>query len=460
MLTTADRSPLLTPAGERMLKRLHEHPDAPRFNYVAGDRLRADDRPEIERFREALHARRARRDESIPQEILERVERLRNIVPFFRRQIRDGVVLSREWHAIPTSSRADLAARAWEFVPDDEDLDRLIIYRTAGTTGHPISVPHHPIAIRFYEPMIEYALQRHGARITFDEDSVGCFLVGAQVRTYTYATVLYNWNGAGFAKLNIRQTEWPRDGSQRRYFGEFAPKLLSGDPVSFAEMMRLGIEARPAALVTTAVAMSPSLKKRLSETYRAPLIDWYSMVETGPVAYACPRGHGYHVLPHDIHVEVLKPDGTPTTSSERGEITLTGGRNRFVPLLRYRTGDFGRIDYDACPCGDPMPRLMELEGRVPVLIRSSDGTPVTTVDLSRLLREFPLLLHEFSQASDLSCELIARALPDANVDVEAIETALRGLLGTVPLKIRFDPTLGERSEGKAMPYRSELMLED
>ena len=36
------------------------------------------------------------------------------------------------------------------------------------------------------------------------------------------------------------------------------------------------------------------------------------------------------------------------------------------------------MDFASCPCGDPMPRFLELEGRKPVLIRSSDGTPVST----------------------------------------------------------------------------------
>jgi phenylacetate-CoA ligase len=206
--------------------------------------------------------------------------------------------------------------------------------------------------------------------------------------------------------------------------------------------------------------MSPALKQRLQGRYHAPVIDWYSLVETGPIGYICPRGEGYHLLPHDLHVEALRPDGSPASPGQRGEIAVTGGRNLFAPLLRYRTGDFGRIDLTPCPCGDPMPRLLDLEGRDPVLFRSSDGTPVSTVDLSRLLREFPLLLHEFHQASDRSCELVARPLPGTAPDQAAMEQALRRVLGAVPLVIRFDPHLGDRTEGKAVPYRSDLMLED
>ena len=443
------RSPLLTPDGDQLIRDLRQHPDAPRFNYDTGDRLHPQDLDPIARFGESLSGKRGPRDRHVPPEILERLQRLRTLVPYFR-----GVDWSRPWDELPTTSRADLALRPWDFVPDDEPLERLIIYRTAGTTGHPVSVPHHPVAVRCYEPMIEFALKRHGVKIDFDGRSVGCFLVGAQIRTYTYATVLNNWRGAGFAKLNIRQTEWPREGSQSRYFEEFAPKFLTGDPISFAEMMRMDLPARPAALVTTSVALSPTLRERLAARYNAPVIDWYSMVETGPIGYACPRGHGYHLLPHDLHAEVLAPPG------ERGEIAVTGGRNPLLPLIRYRTGDFGRMDFAPCECGDPMPRFLDLEGRQPLLIRSADGTPVSTVDISRLLREFPLLLHEFTQRADRSCELVARALPDANPDADLIAEALGRLLGGLKLEVRFDPQLGDRVEGKAMPYRSELMVED
>ena len=455
------RTPLLTEDGVKLLERLREHPDAPRFNYNTGDRLRREDLGALDYFRQALQAERGTRSNGPPPPaILQRVTSWRRSVPFMDGRIPAGLNLERDWQAIPTSSRADLALAPWKFVPDDEALDRLIIYRTAGTTGHPITIPHHPMAIRCYEPLIEFALERYNAKPQFDSSSVACFLVGAQIRTYTYAAILSAWNGAGFVKLNIRPTEWPREGSQQRYFADMAPKFLSGDPISFAEMMHQDLPARPSALLTTSVAMSPALKKKLAAKYSAPVIDWYSMVETGPIGYACPHGHGYHLLPHDIHLEVLRDDGTQASPGERGEIAVTGGRNPFAPLLRYRTGDFGHVDYAACSCGDPMPRLLDLEGRVPVLIRSSDGTPVSTVDLSRLLREHPLLLHEFVQHADRSCELTLRALPGANPGVEEIEADLRLVLGSVPLEIRFDPTLGDRQDGKALPYRSELMLEE
>lgn len=459
--TTRRRSPLMTPAGLEMVRRLREHPHAPRFNYAAGDRLRGEDVPAVERYREVLHADRGPRTAGPPPPaLLSQIAGWRERVPLYQRLLAGVGDLERQWERIPTTSRATLAAEPWLLVPDDIDIERMIIYRTAGTTGHPIVVPHHPIAVRLYEPLIEYALERHGARFQPEGGSVACFLVGAQIRTYTYATVLANWQEAGFAKLNIRPTEWPSESSAHAYFADFAPRLLTGDPISFSEMMRMELPASPAALVTTSVAMSPALKTRLRERYRAPVIDWYSLVETGPIGYICPLGEAYHVLPPDVHVEALRPDGSRCAEGERGEIAITGGRNPFFPLLRYRTGDWAAIDHGPCACGDPMPRLVGLEGRTPLLIRSEDGTPVSTVDLSRILREHPLLLFEFTQRADRSCELLCRPLPGQSLVLEHIEADLRRALGAVPLEIRIVATLGDRLEGKVRAYRSELMVED
>jgi phenylacetate-CoA ligase len=456
-----ERYPRLTDVGRAMLTRLLEHPDAPRFNYSTGDRLWPEDLPVLDRFREALlNGRYAAAPGPPPASILSRVAAWRQVVPYFQQQLASFRDLESEWERIPTTSRADLALRPWDFVPVDEPLDRLVIYRTAGTTGHPITVSHHPIAIRLYEPMIEYALIRHSRPPDFGPGAAACFLIGAQIRTYTYAAVLTGWNEAGFAKLNLRQTEWPKEGSQRRYIEAFAPRILTGDPISFGEMMRLDLPATPLALVSTSVAMSPQLKSRLAQKYKAPVIDWYSLVETGPIGYICPRGGAYHVLPPDIHVEALRPDGTVCGRSERGEITVTGGRNPYAPLIRYRTGDWGRMDYSPCECGDPAPRIIDLEGRTPLLIRSADGTPVSTVDLSRILREHPLLLHEFIQRTDGSCELAYRPVPGHHPDPKRMEDDLRRVLGQVPLEIRCDATMGDRVEGKVQAYRSELMLED
>jgi phenylacetate-CoA ligase len=442
-----------------LLERLKEHPDAPAWNHAAGDRLVPSDRSALARFAEALARERSRREPGeVPEAVLRWVRARAPKVPAFRKAL-SGLKPARDWAKIPTLSREDVAVRPHELVPDDADLAKMLVYRTAGTTGHALLVPHAARAAGAYLPLLELALSRHGVRLRHSPKATSAFLVGAQARTVTYPCALSYWDGGGFAKLNLNPGDWPAPESAARYFAEFAPQLLTGDPLSFAEMLRQGVRHRPKALVTTAVALSRGLKRRLERAYGCPVVDWYSLTETGPLGYACPKGHGYHHLPHDVHLEALRPDGTLAAPGERGEIAVTGGRNPFLPLLRYRTGDWGRLDFGRCPCGDPMPRLLDLEGRAPVVFRRADGSPVNPVDVSRVLREFPLVQHELLQRRGGAVELTVRPLGSA-APLKALRAALAGLFGPgVVLRVRASKTLGLRDGGKTVPYRSELLEE-
>jgi phenylacetate-CoA ligase len=452
-------SPLVDERGLRSIARIATHPCAPRWNRVAGDRLERDDVRAVEAFRDALARDRAPFGPEPPDGIKAWVRARRPFVPSFRARVLDGSVVDRAWGSIATVCREDLAIRPEAFVPDDAPLDRMIVYRTAGTTGHALLVPHDARAAACYLPLLELALERWDIDARLGGDDVA-MLVGAQARTVTYATALAVWGQAGFAKLNLARSEWPSDDAPARFFADLAPALLTGDPISFGELMARGVETRPRALVTTAVAMSDALRSRLARHFAAPVIDWYSLTETGPIGYACPRGGGaYHVVSHDLFVETLDRRGIPAIAGERGEIAVTGGRNPFVPLLRYRTGDWGRLELAPCACGDPMPRVVELEGRAPVLLRSARGGAVNPVDVSGVLRAYPIVQHELVQRADLSCELTLRTMSGEPLDVATLELELCALFGEVPLVIRVDPSLGDRT-GKAMPYRSELPFEE
>src|SRR5438477_10198889 len=96
-----ERHPLLTDAGARMLERLREHPDAPRFNHATGDRLRAEDLPVLDAYREALVKRRGPRAPGAPPpSLLARLAAWRVSVPWARRAWPKDLDLAREWESL------------------------------------------------------------------------------------------------------------------------------------------------------------------------------------------------------------------------------------------------------------------------------------------------------------------------------------------------------------------------
>jgi len=456
-LERRERNPLINGAGYRNFRRIQEHPAAPRWNYVVGDRLQAEDLPAVEAFREAVFTAPRQTAAAPPEWLPAWVRAMRERSPIFRERLPEGFDLERDWGYVPTMSREDLAVRPEDVVPVDADLSRLIVYDTSGTTGHALVVPSHPRVMAQHHALVEFALDRHGLKPAFGPDMVACINVCAQVYTVLFANVFTVWDQAGFAKVNLSERDWSVSAA-RRFFPDLAPFFLTGDPVGFAEMMRWGIAVKPAALLSTAVSLSPGLAAKLEENYGGPVIDWYSTTETGPLAYSCRAGRGLHLLAPDVYVEIIDTDGYPKAPGGRGELAVTAGRNPYLPLLRYRTGDFARLELGPCPCGDPAPRLVELEGRAAVFFRAHDGAIVNPVDLGRVLRTQALIQHEFIQRADRSFDLSLRPAPGLTPDLAHLERGLRVLLGeTAAIRISIDPALGERlAAGKVRPYQSEL----
>lgn len=437
-LTDEERYPLLTAAGRRMLDRLRRHPHGPTFNHECGDRLDAAALERVRRFAEALRSADRRVEWGRPPEWVEAFARAAcRRVPFYRaRGPWPG-----SFAALPTATRADLAREPWSFVPDGEPLDQLIVYDTSGTTGHRIVLPSHPETAAKYIPLLEAALATRVVRLEGGPDRVSMIQVCAQKRTWTFGNIVSYLDGAGFAKVNLDPDDWRDPEDRVRYLDDCDPEVYTGDPLAFQELARLPLRTRPKALLSSATAMLPGVRRELECRFQCPVLDIYSMKESGPIAVDTPGGHA--LIPHDLYVEVLDLEGRPCPPGERGEIALTGGRNPYLPLLRYRTGDWASLDLRG-----PVPVLAGIEGRPPVVFTAADGRAINNVDVTWALRDLPLTRFRLHQHADGS-------LTFRGATHEAVREALQGLFGAGQ-EIRFEDIPEEEAwSGKIVQYTRE-----
>ncbi len=399
------RIPLMKREWLALYGKMGEHPHAPRWNTLCGDRLTAADLEYVQGFASDLERRRPDSGVVPQSSLLQWCEMMRSRSDWFELRL-NGINIEKEWRRISPMTRSDLQSKLEVIVPRDADLSRLVVNPTSGTTGHPIPAPNHPSAVGCYDPMIQYALHMNGLETSCRGDKVAAIQVCSQQKTITYHTVHSYLDGAGFAKINLEERNWRSADSAALYIKEMRPVFLSGDPYSFLDYIKRGIGYRPEAILSTAISMERAARTRLEEYFRSPVVDMYSLNETGPIAYRCPHDPSkLHLLPHDIFVEVLSPDGEPLPEGERGEIAVTGGRNPYIPLLRYLTGDTASMNYGMCSCGEKSPSLVNLEGRKLVLFRAGDGDEVNSIDISGILRSFPVYSFQFTQHNDYSCTL-------------------------------------------------------
>ena len=442
-LTDADRFPLLTEAGRRLLTRLREHPHAPRWNFCCGERLSEAGLGRVRAYGEALRTGRTGwRPGEVPGWVREHVARCRRESPFYRRHLAGA---GDDFFALPTTGREHLHREPWAFVPDGADLSELIAYTTSGTTGERLLLPAHPEAPARYLPLYEAALAARGVRLVGGE-RLTLVHAASQRQTLTYPSVMSYFGSAGFAKVNLNLGEWRSPADPVRFL-EGSPECYTGDPVSFAALARLPVAA-PRALISTGAALLHGLRRHLEGRFGCPVLDLYSLNECGPVG--CDTGDGHELLPHDLFVEVLDAEGRPCPPGVRGEITVTGGVNPYLPLVRYRTDDVAALDH-----AGPVPRLLGLEGRRPIVFRAASGGLFNSLDVSTTLRDLPLPLLSLQQRADGSLRFRTRC--DAAVAAEA-EERLRELFGGLPLETE-QILEGDAWDNKLIQYQSDVAPE-
>ncbi len=459
-------------AQDDLILTLRDNKHAPKWNYSTTDRLTAPMREDVIQYEKYL--RQVKGSSQLWQESLQsHVDKLlTNCLEhaIFYRRLKGSRQRTPRWDHLqefPPISRSDLAKEPWSFVPDNIDYSDMVIYNTTGTTGHPFDVPQHPVSVAMYGTLIKECLERWGIAADFGPNRVAIALVGYQQSTLSFITRLSTFNESVFIKMNVHPVAYADPSYPCHYLREAQPEILTGDPLAFTQLTRLfdayQLERiHPKALISTGIELLPRVREFLQSYFGCPVIDEYSMTETGPIAYSCSQDAGYHILPPDILVEILDEQGNPVQEGESGEITITGGRNRYLPLIRYRTGDWGRLVTKKCTCGDPMPRIVDLKGRRPVIFQAKSGEFLNNADVARLLRPFPLLIYEFVQEQDLSIHLRYDLLPNKdpiNITPDVTRVLEVAFGQGIKIDIMRDTSLTTRpQQGKILPFQSHIPI--
>ncbi len=92
----------------------------------------------------------------------------------------------------------------------------------------------------------------------------------------------------------------------------------------------------------------------------------YGLTETGyGCAVECEQLNGYHIRENDVYLEIIDPvTGFVSEDGDIGEIVLTTYNREAMPLIRYRTGDYGLYKTENCKCGTFLKTLERSKGRI------------------------------------------------------------------------------------------------
>ena len=149
------------------------------------------------------------------------------------------------------------------------------------------------------------------------------------------------------------------------------PDVLFGLPVPFFAVARLslsdgGLVPHPRAILISADHACEAIIRGLETMWGTSVFNHWGMTETGyGGALECVCHDGLHVRETDLYLEIVDPlTGTVLPEGGYGEITITTLRREVLPLIRYRTGDLGRLVDEPCTCGNVTRRLYGPDDRL------------------------------------------------------------------------------------------------
>ncbi|MEA3401550.1 MAG: phenylacetate--CoA ligase [Armatimonadota bacterium] len=209
---------------------------------------------------------------------------------------------------------------------------------------------------------------------------------------------------------------------------------------------------------------SEGARESIEERLGLSAHDIYGLTEIiGPgVSAECEAKGGLHVFDDHFIPEIIDPDtGQQLPPGERGELVFTCITKRAFPLIRFRTRDISRLDYELCECGRTQPRMERITGRTDdmLIIRGMNVFPSQIEEVLLKIEEvephYQLVLTREGRLDNLEVqvEVSPSMFSDEVRKLEAIEEKIRERLSSA-IGIRMDvklvePKTIERFAGKA-----------
>lgn len=452
----------------------------------------------------------------LPQESVLHYQRLRLIqflkfanahVPYYRQLMGESglaaLLASSSFHSLssidaimagfaklPCLDKATIRQAQKQLVADDLPKRRWWYDTTGGSTGEPM---------RFVTDQTHFEW-RQAARHLFDAWTgyvIGeprLVLWGA---TRDHATWRKSWQS--YLIRQIKQEYWVdtfrMTPAQVRGCIATIQQLRPRHVLAYAESIyelarwveRMGVSVPPIqAIMTSASALLPHMRMCLETVFSASVFNRYGSRELGDVACECEAHDGLHISPFSYYVEILDRKGNVVQGGSIGEIVVTALANRAMPLIRYRTGDYGRWSMGVCGCGRTWPRLAVIEGRIQDTLLTDRGEWVSSAAINRLFYdelwvyryqvvqlarnhlqvdlqlENPLSNLDFSKPVALQPASLDRAMPSVfggehlpTSRLARLHNSLRSLFGEDCLvEMRIVSEIAPTASGKYRPVRS------
>jgi phenylacetate-CoA ligase len=399
----------------------------------------------------------------------ETVERVYFNVPFYRNKMQeaglgpDSINSIDDLSKLPFTTKQDLRDN-YPFSMFAVPMSEIVrIHASSGTTGKPTVVGYTRNDISIWSEVMARTLTAAGAnRHDFIQIAYGYGLFTGGLGLH------YGGEKIGASVIPISGGNTVR---QIQLMHDFGTTVLACTPsyaLYLAEAIEeSGIKREELKLrigVFGAEPWTENMRREIEEKLRIRAIDIFGMSEViGPgVASECPVQSGLHINEDHFLPEIIDPDTLQVLpAGQPGELVFTTITKEGLPLLRYRTRDLTRLNYEKCSCGRTLVRMEKCLGRSDdmLIIRGVNLFPSqiesVLLEMKEIKPHYILIVDRINNLDslELKVEVEDEYFQDKISELQSLRDKIRNTIESatgLSLKVTLvEPKTLERSEGKS-----------
>ena len=188
----------------------------------------------------------------------------------------------------------------------------------------------------------------------------------------------------------------------------------------------------------------PATRQAIEELWDADLYDFFGISDIfGACAGMCEAKDGLHIAEDHILVETvdIRTDEV-LPAGEQGELVFTTLRKHARPMIRFRTGDIGYVNREACSCGRTHARISIVGRKDDMFIVS--GVNIFPSDVEFVIRsldgitgEYQIHVSEKDYAARYTIEVekLSDSPESDGALAQRVSSALKARIGVKPLQV-------------------------
>ena len=270
---------------------------------------------------------------------------------------------------IPILTKEIIRKHHQDLISDDYQTRKWFNYYSGGSTGEPVRFIQDDIFSKWSDATRYFYFKNI---LNIEELTVKkVVLWGSERDLFTgsmgYKAKLTNWLFNTIFLNSLRMTE--QDIEQYiRTINSFKPELIRGYAGSLFELCRYAEKNKiplyhPKIVVSASENLSDTMRNVIESNFGTKVYDVYGSREVSTLAGECKDGL-LHLTLFWNYLEVLDKDNQPVREGGEGRVVVTNLYNYSMPLIRYEIGDMATLGPEMCSCGQVLPTLKKVNGRI------------------------------------------------------------------------------------------------